>query len=321
MKPNLIIFFITILIKSISFTNIFKNKEQLMLSILIPTYNYNVYLLVKELHKQCIAVAIDFEILCMDDASVDFKNENKTINDLPYCRYYLSEKNSGRTSTRNKLADKAIYDWLLFLDADVIPVNPNFISNYISYTNSKFHVVFGGLSYQDITLQIDSKFRHKYGKKREEKSALERNTNPYQHICSGNFMIQKRTFLDTNFREETNYYGMDVFFSYQLFIKKIKVLHIENPVYHLGLETNEIFFKKSLKAIESRKQFLINCPEIEKISPLIKKYKTIKQFHLLPITILFFKIFESFLKRRILNKKPNLFCFDIYRLGYICTLK
>lgn len=292
-----------------------------MLSILIPVYNYDAHLLVKELHKQCIEAAIDFEILCQDDASVSFKEENQKINDLPFCNYYLSNKNSGRTSTRNKLAGKAIYNWLLFLDADVIPVNPNFIFKYIAYLNSEFKIILGGLGYQINTPQTNNEFRYKYGKKREEKSALERNINPYQYICSGNFMIQKSIFLDTNFREERNYYGMDVFFSYQLLIKKIKVLHIENPVYHLGLETNEIFFEKSLKAVESRKQFLINCPEIEKISPLIKKYKTIKQYRLLPTVILFFKIFEPFLKRRILSKKPNLFFFDIYRLGYICTLK
>lgn len=291
-----------------------------MLSILIPVYNYKIYVLIHEIHKQCIVNNIDFEILCIDDDSANFKEENKTINDLPYCHYYLSDKNSGRTSTRNKLANKAIYDWLLFLDADVIPVNSNFISNYTSNLNSKFNVIFGGISYQDIN-QINHEFRHKYGKKREEKSALKRNLKSYQYVTSGNFIIQKKTFFETNFEEDVNFYGMDVFFSYQLFIKKIKVLHIENPVYHLGLETDEVFFKKSLKAVESRKKFLVDSEQIEKISPLVSAYKILERYHLLQIVIFIFKILEPFLKKRILGKKPNLFCFDIYRLGYICTLK
>ena len=40
-----------------------------MLSILIPTYNYNVYPLVSELQRQCLESKIEFEILCQDDAS------------------------------------------------------------------------------------------------------------------------------------------------------------------------------------------------------------------------------------------------------------
>lgn len=292
-----------------------------MLSILIPTYNYNVYPLVKELHRQCIESAIDFEILCQDDASESFKEGNLKINHLPFCHYYLSDKNSGRTLTRNKLAEKAIHDWLLFLDADVIPAHSNFIKNYISHVNSKSKAIFGGYCYQNTKPGFESKFRFKYGKEREEKSALQRNLTPYKYIFSGNFLIFKKTFIETNFAEHGNYYGMDVFFSYQLYIKKIEVLHIENAIYHLGLETNQIFFEKSLKAVENKKHFLSNYSEIEKISPLLKKYNVIKQYHLLPTVILFFKISEPFLKRRILCKKPSLFCFDIYRLGYICTLK
>lgn len=292
-----------------------------MISILIPTYNYNAYPLVLELHKQCLECGIEFEILCQDDASVDFKNENQFINDLPNCHYYTSKKNLGRTSTRSTLANKAVYDWLLFLDADVIPVKSNFIKNYISYLNSKPKVVFGGYCYQNVIPEFESKFRHKYGKKREEKSASERNLTPYIFIFSGNFLIQKEIFLDTNFTGEGNYYGMDIYFSYQLFIKRIEVLHIENPIYHLGLETNQNFFEKSLKAVESRKQFLIDCAEIEKISPLIKKYKTIKQFGLLPIVVFGFKISKPILNKLILNKNPSLFCFDVYRLGYLCSIQ
>lgn len=292
-----------------------------MLSILIPTYNYNAFPLVVELHKQCMDCEIAFEILCLDDASIHYSLENQKINSLSNCQYLINAKNSGRTSTRNKLTNNATYDWLLFLDADVIPVHSNFIKNYISHINSKSKVIFGGYSYENTIPKFESRFRYKYGKNREEKSALQRNSTPYKYIFSGNFLILKKTFIETNFTEQGNYYGMDIYFSYQLFIKKIEVLHIENPIYHLGLETNEIFFEKSLKAVETKKQFLVNCPNIEKISPLIKKYKTIKKIGLLSIAIFGFKIFKPILNKLILNKNPNLFCFDIYRLGYLCSLQ
>lgn len=293
-----------------------------MISILIPTYNYNTYPLVLELHKQCLECGIEFEILCQDDASINYLTENQKINNLSNCQFLISNKNSGRTSSRNKLANKAVFKWLLFLDADVIPVNSDFISKYISFLDDKYQVVFGGYCYSNDTKpKYECRFRYKYGKAREERTALERNSEPYKHIFSGNLLIEKETFLVANYPHKDTHYGMDIYFIYQLFINKIKIFHIENPIYHLGLETNQIFFDKSLKAVESRKQFLIDCDQIEKISPLIKNYKKIKQYHLLPIAKLLFKISEPILKKRILNKNPNLFCFDIYRLGYICTLK
>lgn len=292
-----------------------------MLSILIPTYNYNVYPLVSELHKQCLECKIEFEIIVFDDSSKQFLEENKGINSLENCIFKVLEKNIGRSAIRNLLAQKAKFDLLLFLDADTIPVQSNFIHNYISTLNSQNRVVLGGYRYENTKPKNERIFRHKYGKEREEKSESERNLSPYQFVFLGNILIQKKIFLATNYAGDDSFYGMDVYFAYQLFIKKIEVLHIENPIYHLGLETNIIFFEKSLKAVKSRKLFLINCDQIEKISPLIKHYKKIKRYRLLPIATLFFRITAPILKKRILNKNPSLFCFDIYRLGYLCSIQ
>lgn len=292
-----------------------------MLSILIPTYNYNVYPLVLELHKQCSGCGIAFEIIVFDDGSKQFLEENQKINSLENCIFKVLEKNVGRSATRNLLAQKAKFDTLLFLDADTIPVQSNFIHNYITILNSQNLVVFGGYRYENTQPKSEKILRYKYGKEREEKSESERNLNPYQFVFSGNILIPKKVFLATNYAGDDSFYGMDVYFAYQLFIKKIEVLHIENPIYHLGMETNLIFFEKSLKAVECRNLFLVNCDQIEKISPLIKHYKKIKRYRLLAIANLFFKITAPVLKKRILNKKPSLFCFDLYRLGYLCSIE
>ena len=72
-----------------------------MLSILIPTYNYNTLKLVKDLQLQGVKSDIDFEILVLDDASTDIKciTENKEINFLEHCSFLENKKNSGRTAT------------------------------------------------------------------------------------------------------------------------------------------------------------------------------------------------------------------------------
>ena len=69
-----------------------------MLSILIPTYNYNIEALVTELHAQATACDIDFEILCYDDGStnLDLIASNKSINLLKNTSYKVLKSNIGK---------------------------------------------------------------------------------------------------------------------------------------------------------------------------------------------------------------------------------
>ncbi|HET8884785.1 MAG TPA: glycosyltransferase, partial [Salinimicrobium sp.] len=94
-----------------------------MLSVLIPTYNYNIFPLVEKIHGLFTRENIGFEIICLDDGSgnEEINKKNHQINAFSNSSFSELEKNIGRSSIRNLLAKKASYDWLLFLDADVIP--------------------------------------------------------------------------------------------------------------------------------------------------------------------------------------------------------
>lgn len=293
-----------------------------MLSILIPTYNYTIIKLVQNLHNQCVACSIAFEIICLDDnSSPFFQFENQKIMELSHCLYLLNETNLGRTKTRQFLAEKAKFDWVLFLDSDVLPETENLIKNYIDCLNNPLSVVFGGYKYEKNQPESSKILRYKYGKEREEKLARIRTKNPYHYVFSGNMLIQKKLFLELNYTENEKFYGMDIYFAYQLFSRKIVVHHIDNAIYHLGLDTNEYFFEKSLLSVKSRKQFLADKSGIEQLNSLLAYYKKIKKYQLLPFIKFIFNCSEKFLKRNILSKNPNLFYFDLYRLGYICSLK
>jgi len=107
-----------------------------MLSILIPTYHYDVSSLVKALHKQCKSCHIAFEILVFDDASKSHLNKgNETINALDYCTFRVLPNNLGRSAIRNLLATQAQYNTLLFIDAGTFPKHDNFIERYLSVKN------------------------------------------------------------------------------------------------------------------------------------------------------------------------------------------
>lgn len=294
-----------------------------MLSILIPTYNYNAFSLVQELLGQATEAGIIFEIIVLDDGSTDVLSltENSKINEFEYCRFEKNAANFGRTKTRNILAESSQYEWCLFLDADVIPVETNFIRSYIPYLNDKYDVIIGGYQYGNTLPEYSKILRYKYGKCREEKPADIRNQDPYSSIFSGNILIKKDIFITYNYSLTGNFYGLDIYFSYQLFIHKIAVKHIDNGIYHLGLENNTLFFEKSLTSLDSRIRLLADKPQIEKVNSLLKYYNFLKKAKLNYLFDLFFKITEPLLKRLILSKNPNLVCFDLYRLGYICSIK
>lgn len=292
-----------------------------MLSILIPVYNYDITALVKELHHQCSKITFAYEIIVADDSPASpFSVTNAAITSFSNCHFIQNPQNLGRTLTRKNLAIAARYNTLLFLDADVIPVSRDFISMYMLYAGKQNDVVVGGYAYKKQEYKTGENLRYKYGVAREQKTAAERSKSPYENIFSGNFMITKDVFLANNYNGKDNLYGMDNYFSYQLYINKAGILHIDNPIYHLGLENDIVFFTKCVESVKNRKMLLENAPAAEDINSLLRYYKTLKKYKLAGLTGLFFKISKPLLKNMVLKKDPNLFCLDLYRLGYICTL-
>lgn len=292
-----------------------------MISILIPAYNYSILQLVRAINEQCEELLIKYEILVQEDASEQsFQLENQQINSFENCDYFVNPINVGRTKSREILANRAKYNWLLFLDSDVLPTDKNFIASYIAGLNFNYPVVIGGIKYR--TEKIPSfVLRYNYGKKREEKNVSSREKNPYKSIISGNILIKKEIFLATNYSGSNAIYGMDIFFAYQLFIKQIPILHIDNPVFHLGLESNVVFLEKSLESVKSRKEIMIYLEKMETINGLIKNYKLLQKYKLVKFGSMIFLIMRPILHKNLLSKSPFLLFFDIYRLGYMCSLK
>ena len=291
-----------------------------LFSILIPTYNYNVYPLVEELHRQCSEINnLEFEILVFDDGSQLFHAENLKINNLSNCYYCILEKNSGRTATRNLLAQNATFENLLFLDTDVRVISSNFIINYLPHLNKPEWVVFGGCDYHHESYSFDTSLRFHYGKKREAINSSKRNLKPYKHILSANFLISKKEFLALDIPNQ-NAYGMDLFFSYLLIKHQKKILHINNAVWHCGLEKNEVFLEKSMKSVRIRKEQWRDIKEISDNNSLLKTYNQLNFFPLNVILKGSFKLSNKTLKKCFFKPVPILWAFDLYRLLYLFSL-
>jgi hypothetical protein len=292
-----------------------------MLSILIPVYNYDVFALVNNLHNQCTKSKITFEILCLDDASNLFTIENQRITQFENTSFLTLESNIGRSAIRNLLAKKANFENLLFLDADTIPVHDNFILNYIFQINNEEKIVYGGISYQSEKPSKEKLLRWVYGRKRESISPIERNKNPSKFALVSNLLIQKEIVKIYPFDETIHEYGYeDLLFFSILKSKDIQIIHIENPTYHLNLESSNVFLDKTKTALKNLK-ILKNSKKLsQEDSKIIAASEYLKKMKLIQIFTYFFITTQAKIEQNLISEKPSLFLFDLYKLGYYCTL-
>ncbi|MBA5630618.1 glycosyltransferase family 2 protein [Moheibacter lacus] len=291
-----------------------------MLTVCIPVFNWDVSNLVKEIHRQCQLHDFEFEILAVDDCST---NQNTKIANtqiqLSHFQLIQLQGNVGNAEARNILARSAKFDWLLFLDADMIPANDDFIANYLKEIQiADFDIMSGGILYEN---QVAPEFRLKWlhGKNTEEQI---QGKDPYLEIRGNNFLVRKEIFLENPFGGLPENYGyVDTHFGLKLKQAGAKVKIISNPCIHLGLETNQKFIEKFKKAIQNANWMMKNQPEMAENLRIVQMFKKLNKLGLIQPIAYVFKKSEKKLLRNLLSENPSLLAFQLYKLGYFCSLK
>ncbi|HPF51851.1 MAG TPA: glycosyltransferase family A protein [Draconibacterium sp.] len=297
-----------------------------MLSISIPVFNIKIDNLVLALHQQAEKLNIPFEIRVYDDNSkATVKQHNRRLKEIKNVVYVELEENVGRAAIRNKMGFDSRFEWLLFIDADSRINHENYLENYIKSQQNNL-VVCGGTSYSDEKPYDQNLLRWKYGTVRESISADLRNKQKGFIITSNNFMIEKNVFKKIHFREEIREYGHeDTLLGYDLFKNEIKIVHIDNPLEHTGLEDAVTFLEKSKSALInllfiSEKMFA-DTEEFNVQIPFLYRYKKITRFISPFFFRFFFKLFGAVLEKNLKGKHPSLFLFDVYKVFYYSTIK
>jgi len=292
-----------------------------MLSVLIPVYNYKVSNLVHALHKQLSAASLDFEIICLDDASkIDYIEQNKTIEALPKTSYKQSQKNNGIAVTRDQLVAQSNYPWILLLDADVAIESQSYISNYLNAIKQGHEVIFGGICYQSKRPENQEILRWKYGRSYEEKDAKLRNLKPYKNTSAGNLCVKKRLYQLFASKEVGNKYGMDIFLGPQLKHKGIRVYHINNCVIHLGLESSKDFLKKTERAVETLLSLYRKDQIVLHDNTLLTVFLGLKKLRIHHLVALLFNLSKTLLTSNLLSNRPMIRFLQFYKIGYLCLL-
>lgn len=271
-----------------------------MISILIPVNDYDIVALVHSMKNGLKKIPEYCEILIGDDGSSPEYRKKYLSLEGDGVRLIVSEKNIGRAAIRNKLALESKGDHLLFIDADtMIPgTSEAYLLKWLPLINTT-RVICGGILYSNAPPgDPDKILRWKYGRRREQKKASERNKYPHASFSGFNFLIEKSVFSKIRFNEELKQYGHeDTLFGYQLKIAGIDVLHIDNGLVHEGLESNREFLNKTKLGIENLSQLYDKVTDKGTFSSVVRIVKTYNRLRAIRMSLIFSSLYNRYKDR------------------------
>lgn len=287
-----------------------------MVSILVPVFNRPIIALARELSAAAVRAGVPYEIIFIEDGSTEYLIQNKSVAEEKNSVYRVNSENVGRSAIRNLLADAAKYGLLLFLDCDVLLPDDLFLKRYLEAIEGK-DVVCGGHTYRKQA-PTSRKLHHLYGLKRECIPVTSRREKPYNSFKTSSFLITKDLFHKIRFDETLTTYGHeDTLFGAELRKREAKIDHIDNPVVHIALDTNEAFLEKSKQALRNG-LYLVNTGKLA-----ADEIRALETFFRLKGSaggraILEFLIpSEHYLREKLLQPSPRLRSFDFLKLAWL----
>ncbi len=222
-------------------------------------------------------------------------------------------ENLGRSAIRNALGRAARHDWLLFMDCDSRVVSAHFIKNYLEHKRAGT-LVYGGRCYgAEPPSEPSLLFHWKYGSLREQTTAAQRNRSPWHGFMTNNFLIERELFFKVGFDETLRQYGHeDTLFGLELAKRQVPILHIDNPLEHIGLERVDVFLSKTEQGLENLLRLWQQGKPIE--TRLLRIFLKCRQWWLhVPLSWVFI-FFAKPMVWQFKSKKPCLALFDVYKL-------
>lgn len=267
----------------------------------------------RALLAQLRVLELPWELRVYDDASSDrtYVGLPSDLVETENLVYRVLPTNLGRAAIRNLLAREAAYNSLLFLDADG-DIPEGFIGGYLPYLEQPQIVVNGGRCYDDRSIQSDQLLHWYYGRQRESPKAAKRKQKPYEGFQTNNFLAPKALIEQHPFDEQIQGYGHeDTLWGYQLRGSDYQIVHIDNAVAHLGLETATVFLEKQAAAIANLRQLQAIYPELEtRLTRLAKRCQYLKQ----PFLALMAYLSPHFTRELISSPPGSLYYLDALKL-------
>jgi len=264
----------------ISYTNKADNGSPPSLSVLIPFFRDDPSALVAALAD---VGDVSAEILLYDDGNQD---ETLTQNiqraaDNAQCSVTLitAYENKGRSFGRNYLFNAAKADWVLFLDADMHPYTRNFLKNYIDIIKTnQADIIFGGFQVEAKRGPAATEIHRKMSLISDCENAAKRQALGPKNVASSNLCVKKHVLIEEPFDDNFIGWGWEDSEWAARTSKAYRLIHIDNPALHLGLETTSTLLSRFKTSGPNYARFTEKHPEIAKSLPLYQWTMTLKKW-------------------------------------------
>lgn len=234
------------------FTNGVKAASPLALSIATPFFRNDPSGLLDLLSGLMTGEAV--ELIVVDDGSQDqamtAKLEAALLSLSVPARLITLHTNQGRSAARNRLIAGAKAPVILFLDSDMAPDTPSFVSEWLKLARDPAtEIAYGGFS----TLQVPDCAALALAKMVADKSdcvsAIRRQSRGALAVATSNLLVRKTIFDNTPFDAGFSGWGWeDVDWALRAQAKGYAILHVDIPATHLGLDDAATLLDKFAKA-------------------------------------------------------------------------
>ncbi len=262
------------------FTNLPYDKMAPKLSVLIPFFNDDASDLIKDLARQKCSESI--EVVLVDDGSerLDLTSRLQSlITSLPIgiCLITLKQ-NEGRAAARNHLQQAARSDWLLFLDADMRPASLDFLQSYLNeISRNESDIIFGGFNVESDTRDKEGALHRALSAVSDCLSLTERQAAGPQHVASSNLCLRKSIIRAEPFDNGFIGWGWEDSEWAARVSKNYKLVHIDNPALHLGLESDDTLLNRFKTSGPNYARFTEKHPDLAKTLTLYRLSKILKK--------------------------------------------
>lgn len=230
-----------------------------LISVLIPMYNSQDY--IEECLKSVLNQTYDnFEVIVMDDGSIDRSNEivSNIAKDDKRVKLYKKENEKSVSKTRNSLLEKITGEYFIFVDSDdiVYPLYLNHLFNCLKDTNTD--IACCNFTVRKKGFSKSEKLKKVYSLDRKE-AINEMILGKDGHFMVWNKLIKTELIKNIRFDDDLSY-GEDFAFVFNLLQNDIKVSFFKNKLYFYRLRKGSLSGNGVNK---NKKKFLDRMIEME----------------------------------------------------------
>jgi hypothetical protein len=257
-------------------------KAKPTISVLIPFLRDDPRDLLQHLDEEARSVEGAVEVILLDDGTGDralttaITAAIKAMS-LPV-RLITLATNEGRSQGRNRLADAARGGSLLFLDSDMRPDHRRFLLSWCDLVAREDPAVaFGGFSL--LQAPDDARFAvHRALATRSDCIPYgERARQPEKYVYTSNLLVRRDVFESEAFDAAFTGWGWeDVEWAMRV-SQRYRVVHLDNPATHMGLDTVEALACKYEQSAPNFARVVARHPQIVSTYPSYRAAQLLKR--------------------------------------------